>query len=64
MQIGYGGAPLEFCVGTDGPIYGVNAVQVEIAIKCFLSYNAGDEFWKTALPWKIHVKSIKDSIGK
>lgn len=64
MQVGYGGAPLEVCVGPDGPIYGVSAVPVEMAIKSFLSYNAGEEYWKTALPWEVHVNSIKDSKGK
>ncbi len=59
MQIGYGGAGLEFCVGPDGPVYGVDAVHIEIATKCFLSYNAGDGYWKTAIPWKLQTESIK-----
>ena len=64
MQIAGGGGSLEYCIGLDGPIYGANELEEETAIKCFLSYNAGDEFWKTVLPWKIHFKSIKDSKGK
>jgi len=59
MQIGYGGSPLAFCAGSDGPVYEVSATPIEDATKCFLSLHAGDDYWRTALPWKIQKRKVR-----
>ncbi len=59
MQIGSGGSPLDFCAGPEGPVYEVSAAPIEVVTKCFLSLHAGDDFWKTALPWEIQKKKVR-----
>ena len=58
MQVPCGGEHIEYCVGPQGPIYAVEGISLDQAIRLFVAYARGEDSWKTEVPWEIFMDRI------
>ena len=55
IQAPMGGGHIEYTPGKDDPIYAVDDISLENAIRLFLSYARNDGEWEQAVEWKVYL---------
>jgi hypothetical protein len=56
MQVPMGGGHVEYTPGKSDPIYAVDDVPLDEAIRLFLSYARDDGEWEQAVKWKVFLR--------